>query len=955
MVSFFSSQSVLSNTYTINVGETYKLPTPTPPAGSLDGVGYGECTNMSDCVTVNGLEVYVYKYFSGTASIQVQYSYSYMFNGKRQVDIGTAYYSVKCNPTTVILNKTELTMSIGDEVELSYTTEPSGLRPYVNWVTSDKNIVQLDYSSKESIEWKETMIINAKAEGTCTITLQTNSGKLSPQCKITVVDLNWVKSDVPSGTVVKGTLVELTSTKPEATIYYTTNGTEPTKHSIKYTQPILIDESMTLMAKAYLGNEESNTMIRKYNVVSHSAGDIFTCKTIEGVDIQMKAYSSGSSIYAQVGIGEEGYPAIDKNYTGHVTIPRYVEGMSVNQIGEYAFDGCMLSSVSLISCISSYAFRGCKNLREITIPGSSVLLPWSFDNCTSLRTISFSGRVYFSTLTSKKNDSASNVFSGCNAIKRIYASYSSPGVIQDDVFPSNVYNDATLYVKSNSVSSYKSKGGWKQFSKIESKETAAEKQIQLNSSLLGNFAIDAGSKVILSSPNAEGADIFYTLDGSTPSESSLKYTSAGVTINNDCILKCIGYMSGYEDSNILISGVYHINNGSPVSLKDVKQVSAKQYCTMMLMADKSLWVCGDNSSGQLGDGTTFTCTSPKMIMNDVAYVSMGSNHSFVVKTDGSLWACGYNAYGQLGDKTTIDKSAHIKVMDGVATAVAGYSSSMILKTDRTLWVCGDNYSGQLGDGTTTERTTPKKIMKDVAYISMGLDHSLIVKTDMTLWVCGDNYYGQLGDGTTIDRKKPVKIMEDVASVSTGLYHSLVVKTDGSLWTFGYNNYGQLGDGTTTDRKKPVKIMEDVASVSASNHSLIVKTDGSLWTCGYNAYGQLGNGTTINCTIPQKIMDGVASVSAGRFHSLIIKTDGSLWTFGSNSNSQLADGTEWSSAVPIMVVGSSEEELTSIRQTFIETNNKYYNGNLPIYNLAGQRLIEPQKGLNIIAGKKVVVR
>jgi alpha-tubulin suppressor-like RCC1 family protein len=38
-------------------------------------------------------------------------------------------------------------------------------------------------------------------------------------------------------------------------------------------------------------------------------------------------------------------------------------------------------------------------------------------------------------------------------------------------------------------------------------------------------------------------------------------------------------------------------------------------------------------------------------MNGVASIA-GSDHTLILKDDGSLWACGQNYYGQLGDGTT---------------------------------------------------------------------------------------------------------------------------------------------------------------------------------------------------------------------------------------------------------------------------------------------------------------
>lgn len=945
------SQIAFSQTYSVYVGQEYTLPEPTAPAGYVDHVGYGECTNKKDCITVNGLKVYVYKYFSGTATIEVQYSYTYTINGKRQVNTGTAYYSVACKTTSVKMNKSELTMNVGDEYELKYSTTPSGLRPYVNWKTTDPNICQIwspDYSSKENIEWRESIIVEAVAEGSCTIKLQSNTGETSPVCKVTVIDLRWVNADVPSGSVVKGTKVTLTSKKSGATIYYTTDGSEPTKKSTKYTSPITINESLTLKAKAFLGNEESLTTVREYEVVAHADGEIFTYKSLEGVDIKMKAYSDGSSILLQVGTGEEGTTAIDKNYTGHITIPDYVDGMSVHHIAEYAFDGCKLSSVSNAKKVASYAFRNCSNLKEIIFPFTALVMSKSFENCKSLRTITFYS-ISFSTSISYFNKNASNVFDGCTGIRRIYCKRNCDK-IKDDVFPENVYKEATIYTNKDYVSSYKSKAGWKKFSSIKNESVLLDNQVQLSSSLVGEFKVPKGTKIKLSTTNVEDANIYYTLDGTNPSNNDTKYESDGIEISKPCVLKCIAYKSGYDDSDILISGVYDIREDIAPAQKDVKQISASQYHTMFVLTDGTLWACGENKYGELGDGSTTDRNLPKKILNDVEYVSSGLTHTLIVKSDGSLWACGQNSDYQLGDGSKNTMHTPVKIMDDVACVSAGSYYSLILKKDGTLWGCGDNDNGKLGNGSEETITSPQKIMNNVASISAGWYHSLIVKNDGSLWSCGYNNCGQLGDGTKTNRSKPQKIMDNVKSASAGNYTSFIITNDGTLWACGSNGDGELGDGTNENRKSPVKIMEDVSSVSAKyDHSLIIKNDGTLWACGNNEYGQLGDGTTINRNTPIKIMDGVSLCSSGRTHSLIVKSDKSLWVYGKNTDGQLGDGTEWGSATPFMIVGSS-----SPSDIIVPTTSKIHD-NKTIYSLSGQKLLEPRKGINIIGGKKIIIK
>jgi alpha-tubulin suppressor-like RCC1 family protein len=78
--------------------------------------------------------------------------------------------------------------------------------------------------------------------------------------------------------------------------------------------------------------------------------------------------------------------------------------------------------------------------------------------------------------------------------------------------------------------------------------------------------------------------------------------------------------------------------------------------------------------------------------------------------DNSLWACGRNFYGQLGDGTTCQiETSLVKIADGIKAICAGGTHTLVLKTDNSLWACGYNIDGQLGDGTTIDR---KKFSKN---------------------------------------------------------------------------------------------------------------------------------------------------------------------------------------------------------------------------------------------------
>lgn len=58
--------------------------------------------------------------------------------------------------------------------------------------------------------------------------------------------VRYVQASVEAGKVAKGTKVRLTSGTPDAKIYYTVDGTDPTKESTLYTEPIAVDEKVTI-------------------------------------------------------------------------------------------------------------------------------------------------------------------------------------------------------------------------------------------------------------------------------------------------------------------------------------------------------------------------------------------------------------------------------------------------------------------------------------------------------------------------------------------------------------------------------------------------------------------------------------------------------------------------------------------------------------------------------------
>lgn len=306
--------------------------------------------------------------------------------------------------------------------------------------------------------------------------------------------------------------------------------------------------------------------------------------------------------------------------------------------------------------------------------------------------------------------------------------------------------------------------------------------------------------------------------------------------------------------------------------------------------DNTLWGWGQNHNGQLGIGTKTDLNGPQqaepvLVMEDVKAVSTGgragADHTLIVKTDGTLWACGSNDSGQLGNGMMGDGVylTPIYVMDDVVSVCAG-CSSFAVKSDHSLWAWGDNTWGQLGNSSTEPQSSPIKVMDNVVSVSSIQSCTFAIKTDGTLWAWGFNSSGDLGNGTTENTTIPVKIMDNVTIVSAGFRHSYAVKTDGTLWGWG----GIWDNGIEYD--EPIYLMDDVSAIAVeylrSEGVFALKNDGTLWHCSNSFktiyYTNSGEWRYWDGTEePEDQVTGIVAIEGGNGDiGMIVKSDGTLY-------------------------------------------------------------------------------
>ncbi len=402
--------------------------------------------------------------------------------------------------------------------------------------------------------------------------------------------------------------------------------------------------------------------------------------------------------------------------------------------------------------------------------------------------------------------------------------------------------------------------------------------------------------------------------------------SHSLAVRNDGTIWAWGLnSSGQLGIGSLVNQITPVQVTGLTGLAPATAVGAGSAYSTALLSDGTLKSWGDNSYGQLGNGSTTSALlpvttqpcSPAVTTTPAAdtyrdRITAAQNHTLVATSAGTVLGWGQNEYGELGDGTSINRSTPVTAasLTGVSQVSTGWYHSLAVQSSGAVYSWGYNSDGELGDGTNISKNTAQVVpsLSGITAVAAGQYHSLALRNDGTVWAWGYNGSSQLGDGTNTERLSPVQVIQltNVTAIAAGSAFSVALRSDGTVWAWGDNNSGQLGDGTLVNKTSAVQVtgLSGVVAIRAgANHTVALKADGTVWTWGYSGNGQLGDGNTGYQTeiVRASGLSGVVAIATGANHTLAVKSDGTVWAWGANGSGQLGDGTAVQKTVPVQTL------------------------------------------------------
>lgn len=372
------------------------------------------------------------------------------------------------------------------------------------------------------------------------------------------------------------------------------------------------------------------------------------------------------------------------------------------------------------------------------------------------------------------------------------------------------------------------------------------------------------------------------------------------------------------------------------SPEDIIRVAAGEYYTCALRASGEVLCWGDNTYGQLGDGTLEGHLTPRPVvgLGDAVQIegqgsSLNGDEAICARRASGKLACwGVGAWGQLGNGLDWDEqpvpcsagvtcnpvpSEVVGVTEAASVATSlGYACA--LRRDGSVWCWGWNAYGQLGDGTTHDRLTAAPVVDPDHVLDHPVQLAVILISCVTLPTGRVACWGSHGwpGGSDEDVLMPT-IAEDPSDVASVWLPAplCVIHAGGALSCTGSNVFGKIDpdlpdDVTLNGKMIAIDGVTDATQVVSTGYTTCaLRANGQVVCWGNNFYGALGTGSfdqPEEKIVTVSGLEGVEHLAGGTDHVCAALGSRGVACWGWNTHGQLGDGTTAPRPAPVPVVG-----------------------------------------------------
>ena len=354
-----------------------------------------------------------------------------------------------------------------------------------------------------------------------------------------------------------------------------------------------------------------------------------------------------------------------------------------------------------------------------------------------------------------------------------------------------------------------------------------------------------------------------------------------------------------------------VYTGGALSGVTLTQIAAGTTFTCALATTGAAYCWGIGTSGQLGNGTTVSSSTPVPVSGalSLTQITVGGATACGLTSAGAAYCWGAGGSGQLGNGTmTAAQTTPVAVSGSLtfASVDAGGSTTCGATSAGAAYCWGAGGNGQLGNGTTTSaQTTPTAVSGSLslAQVSVGSTSACAITAAGAAYCWGAGGSGQLGNGTTTATQlTPTAVSGSLAlaQITAGTADACGLTSAGAAYCWGADANGQLGNGPpNTNQSTPTALttagtpLAGIALgqiVTGAGFACALGSAGNAYCWGLNSSGQLGNpDTAVNASLAVSVLSETSLVAVGYDHSCLLR-NGKAWCWGDDSYGELGNNT-----------------------------------------------------------------